>query len=160
MSKKRDGFSIACDADNLITQVTLIENGEAIASEQFDVREMMESPVWYLYLVKSVWPLVGARKSQESGLEKLQGARETWDLWVAGEWAAPKQTVVRTLAARVEAIMKVAKCDSKTAKASLNALTEAEQDELFVDGTVYAAALKEVEATRKEAEVIDLTAFS
>lgn len=152
MSEKvKDGFVIETEADDGTCTVTLWKAGEALASEIFNLSDIEESPIYPTYLVKTIWPMLGARKSSLSGLEKLQACREEWDMWGAGEFKSERKTGIRTTSPEVEAVARVTGQSIDDARLGWKALSTEHQKALFLKPN-FAEALAKVQAMRLESD--------
>lgn len=159
MSEKEKGFVNAFDIDNGLVTITYRNGGQDIASESFDIQKIKDSPIFNQFLCQAVATLLSARRSQWSGVEKLELMVETYQDWEVGTWAPERQGGVRVISADIEAVAVVTGQGIEAARASWKALSSAQQVELMTTEK-FAEALEKVRASRKVSEdSLDLSTF-
>jgi len=160
MSTKEKGFVNDLDIDNGAVTITYRNDGEDIASLTFAIRQIEESPIYMQFKLQAIATLLSARRSQYSGVEKLELMQETWQDWINGTWSPERQGGVRVLSADVEAVMAVTGQGAEAARASWKAINSEQQANLMAQPK-FAEAKAKVLASRKadDGETLDLAEF-
>jgi len=150
---KDNGLTVEIAKDNQSVKIILTENGAITGTETFHIADIMESPIFDLYLCKSINPMLSARNSGKSGLEKLLAFRDTWNDWLEGTFKREREKgAIRLVSAKAEALAEVLEVPLAKAQTLLKDATPDKVAYIFRKDSPAAKVLDRIEQERRDSK--------